>query len=161
MGSLTAVLLGILGFAGAVVFAIIVRQGSDEFKAWTPRLTSKLLGLAIGKLPEEQRARMREEWAAHIEETPGEIGKWVEAAGFFLSAKRTAKAGLVIKTDRPQEIEHTFPKALRHEHDIDMAFCIDANINRHFSIQSKVIRKSFVIMHYSDVHFLRDRPDHT
>lgn len=154
--------LGILGLAGAILFAIIVRQGTDEFKAWTPHLTSRLLELAIGKLPGEQRARMREEWAAHVEETPGEIGKWVEAAGFLLSARRTAKADRVIKAERPPQGEHIFPRAfLDGGYNIDMVCYLDANTDRLLSIQAKTLPKSIFISHYSDVHFQRDRPTDT
>ena len=91
MGSMSTMLLGIFGLAGTVLFAIVVRQGADEFKAWTPRLTNKLLERAVLRLPEGKRERYREEWASHINDVPGEAGKWIEACSFLLSAKRIAK----------------------------------------------------------------------
>ena len=158
---MTAVFLGVIGFVGAVLFAIIVRQSTDEFKAWTPRLTSRILELAVSKLPQEQRARMREEWAAHIDETPGEIGKWIEAAGFLSSARRTDKASLFIRTERPEQAEHTIPSTMRNGYDLDAVFLINANVNRHISIQAKALSKSFVVAHLSDAHLPRDKPTET
>jgi hypothetical protein len=86
MGLMITALVAILGFAGAVLFSTIVRQGSDEFKAWTPRLTSQILELAVSELPEDKRDRMREEWAGRIEDIPGEVGKWIEAFRHLFAA---------------------------------------------------------------------------
>jgi hypothetical protein len=69
------VLLAVLGVLGAA----LSRQLTDEFKAWTPRTIEWLIRCAVRKLPEDQRGRYEEEWRSHIDETPGEIGKFYVA----------------------------------------------------------------------------------
>ena len=119
------VLLGAIGVLGAILFAIIVRQGSDEFKAWTPRLTSRILELAVSKLPEGKRARMREEWAGRIEDTPGEVGKWVEAFRHLFAARSISRTSIKRDANKPTvlidgsvlanpefQYDHVFPKSI-------------------------------------------------
>jgi hypothetical protein len=65
---------------------------ADEFKAWVPWLTRNLIQFAACILPETERARRIEEWASHLEEVPGEIGKIVVALGFV-------RAGFWIRYD--------------------------------------------------------------
>lgn len=70
----------------AVVFSALSRQAASEFQAWTPKLVECLISRAAARLPEDVRERLREEWASHVAETPGEIGKFVAAFGFSLAA---------------------------------------------------------------------------
>jgi hypothetical protein len=63
----------------------ISRQLVDEFKAWTPWLTRKLITVGACILPEAERARLIEEWASHIDEVPGEISKILAAIGFIVA----------------------------------------------------------------------------
>ena len=67
--------MGQLLIIGSVLTAALARQLADEFKAWTPRITKKLVIVAVNKLPETQRERFAEEWLSHLDDTPGEIGK--------------------------------------------------------------------------------------
>jgi hypothetical protein len=64
---------------GPILASAISRQLVDEFKAWVPWLTRNLIMIAACLLPETERARRTEEWASHLEEVPGEIGKIVFA----------------------------------------------------------------------------------
>jgi hypothetical protein len=56
---------------------------ADEFTAWRPHLTKKLITLAVRRLPEEQCERYREEWLSYVEEIPGELGKLLAAVGLL------------------------------------------------------------------------------
>jgi hypothetical protein len=66
-------------FLVSILASALSRQFVDEFKAWVPWLTRKLIMIAAYVLPETERARRTEEWASHLEEVPGEIGKIVVA----------------------------------------------------------------------------------
>jgi len=78
---------------GSVLIAVLSRQMADEFKAWTPRVTKKLVMVAVNKLPETQRERFAEEWLSHLDDTPGEIGKILTAINLVfarIKIRRTA-----------------------------------------------------------------------
>jgi hypothetical protein len=79
--SFIVVVLGI--FAAA-----LSRQLTDEFKAWTPWIIKHLVKGAVRRLAEEDRSRFEEEWLAHVNEIPGEVGKIIDALGFFYAAQR-------------------------------------------------------------------------
>ena len=49
-------------------------------------IVDRLIKRATRKLGEEQRGRCKEEWLAHIHETPGPVGKLIAAIGFLLAA---------------------------------------------------------------------------
>lgn len=85
-GSLT--FWGVVGAAiGAVAVAFVGRQAQSEFQDWTPRVTDRLIERALLRLPEDKRERYREEWSAHVSDTPGEIGKWLVALGYLRAAR--------------------------------------------------------------------------
>jgi predicted PurR-regulated permease PerM len=75
------IVLGILG-------AALSRQLTDECKAWTPWIIRYLINRAINKLPDEERVRFEEEWLAHVNELPGEVGKIIAALGLLSAAQR-------------------------------------------------------------------------
>lgn len=70
----------LLGFGGMIT-AILTRFFGDELKAWMPWFSKRLLRIALERLPECQRERFSEEWASHISEVPGELGKVAVALG--------------------------------------------------------------------------------
>ncbi len=74
------IVIGILGTA-------LSRQLTDECKAWTPWLIKYFINRAINKLHEEERDRFAEEWLAHVNELPGEVGKIIAALGFLSPPK--------------------------------------------------------------------------
>lgn len=81
----------IIGFIVAVLSifaAALSRQLTDEFKAWTPWIIRQLVNCAVRRLGEEQRTRFEEEWLAHVNEIPGELGKIIAALGFVYAARR-------------------------------------------------------------------------
>jgi hypothetical protein len=92
-------IIGVIGFwILGVVAAALSPVFADEFKAWMPWFTKWLIRRAIGRLPEDQRERYREEWSSDIEETPGDIGKIFKAMGFVQAPiggrQRWRKSGL-------------------------------------------------------------------
>jgi hypothetical protein len=56
-------------------------------KAQIAWFTSRLLDLAVQRLPEDQRARFAEEWASHLNDISGDIGKVVFARGCVSAAQ--------------------------------------------------------------------------
>jgi hypothetical protein len=68
--------------------AALSRQLTDEFKAWTPWIIKHLVKGAVRRLAEQDRSRFEEEWLAHVNEIPGEVGKIIDALGFFYAAQR-------------------------------------------------------------------------
>jgi lipopolysaccharide/colanic/teichoic acid biosynthesis glycosyltransferase len=87
---------------GGLVVAILAALCSgflkEELKAWSGWVVERLIKLSVAHLPESQRARFEEEWRSHIDELPGEIGRFFAAAGFILAARRIS----VITTDNRQ-----------------------------------------------------------
>jgi hypothetical protein len=73
---------------GGMFTAVLIRLFGDELKAWMPWFTKRLLCIAIERLPEGQRERFAEEWASHINEVPGEIGKVISAVGCVSAAQK-------------------------------------------------------------------------
>jgi lipopolysaccharide/colanic/teichoic acid biosynthesis glycosyltransferase len=78
------IIFGVLGIMGAA----LSRQLTDEIKAWTLWIAECLILIAVAKLPENEKARLHEEWHSDIQDTPGELGKLVVAIGFVLAAQR-------------------------------------------------------------------------
>jgi hypothetical protein len=83
---IAAIALGVL----AIVGAALSRQLADEFKAWTPWIAERLIRRAVRKLPQDQRDRCEEEWRSHVNDTPGELGKLLEAPGCVWASRRMA-----------------------------------------------------------------------
>jgi lipopolysaccharide/colanic/teichoic acid biosynthesis glycosyltransferase len=82
MGLIASVLLGALAMLGAVC----VKVFADEFKAWAPTIVAKIVGAAVRTLPPELRERFSEEWLSHIDQIPGDLGKFAGACGFVIAA---------------------------------------------------------------------------
>ena len=58
---------------GFVTGAVMVRLLAEDATVWLPRLNYWLVSIAVRRLPDEKRERYAEEWAAHIEEMPGNV----------------------------------------------------------------------------------------
>ncbi len=76
-----------MGTLLAVLGSFVSKLLADEFKAWTPWLTRRLIDRSALKLPLELQERYREEWSSHVEEVPGQVGKLLVAAGFLTAAR--------------------------------------------------------------------------
>jgi len=64
----------------------------EEIEAWSPFIIRSLIKLAVAWLPENQRERFGEEWHSHVNEVPGNVGKFLSAVGFLLAAINTRLA---------------------------------------------------------------------
>src|ERR1700751_4821393 len=93
MELILGVILGVLG----IIAAAVSRQLTDEFKAWTPWITRRLIRRAARRLPDEQRDRFEEEWLSHLNEIPGEVGKVIAALGFVRASRRMSPGVTAIK----------------------------------------------------------------
>jgi MraZ protein len=96
-------LIGIMLFA--VVTSAIARLLADEFKAWNPKLTGVIVRLAALILPKQERARYSEEWSAHVNDTPGEVGKLCAAIGCVWASWIRAKSIERPRMDRKGRIK--------------------------------------------------------
>jgi len=86
-----ALITGLALFASSVLVAVLSRLAADEFRAWNPTIIRSILRTAVLRLPEAQRERFAEEWAGHLSEVPGEIGRLLVAVGFVLAAHKIAR----------------------------------------------------------------------
>ncbi len=74
---------------GSILAAALSKQLADEFKAWVPWLTRRLIDRAVSALPEQRlKDRCGEEWTSYIADIPGEIGKIVAVLGFLRAAEQ-------------------------------------------------------------------------
>jgi lipopolysaccharide/colanic/teichoic acid biosynthesis glycosyltransferase len=71
---------------GAALGAVAVKVLADEFKDWSPRIAQVLLRAAVRRAPADLQERWSEEWAAHLNDTPGALGKIFLALGFNFAA---------------------------------------------------------------------------
>jgi hypothetical protein len=74
----------------ALIAAVLTRLLGDKLKVWILWLTTRLLRIAIERLPEAERERFSEEWASHINEVTGEISKVAVALGYIFAAPEMA-----------------------------------------------------------------------
>lgn len=72
----------------AFILALVLGWLGFELKAWWPRIVGAMVVAAVRQLPRRERGRFREEWLAHIGETPGAALKLWHCAGFFLASRR-------------------------------------------------------------------------
>jgi lipopolysaccharide/colanic/teichoic acid biosynthesis glycosyltransferase len=75
-----------MGVMTALVLAITAGLLKDEVIAWLPQIRKAILRIAIRLVPSKHRDRLAEEWAAHINDVPGELSKALVAADFVRSA---------------------------------------------------------------------------
>ena len=71
-----------------LIVALLVLLLAFEAKAWFPSLLREMIDLATLRLPRLKRDRFREEWTAHLRETPGAIVKLWQACGFVWASGR-------------------------------------------------------------------------
>jgi len=93
------VIIGVMILAVVGIFfgAVLSRQLTDEFEAWTQWIINHLVNRAVRRLAEEERSRFEEEWLAHVNEIHGKIDKIIAALGFLSNARRLSTAISVAK----------------------------------------------------------------
>jgi hypothetical protein len=75
---------------GGVLTALLNVLVAHKLKASIAWFTASLLDLAVRRLPEGQRERFAEEWASHLSDVSGDIGKIVFARGCVSAAHEMA-----------------------------------------------------------------------
>ena len=68
MGSLTSIL-------GAAAVGAVTRLLADDAKQWLPVFRGQILEAAVRLIEVDRRDRLREEWASHVDDYPGELAK--------------------------------------------------------------------------------------
>lgn len=84
MGLILAIAAGLFAIFAACAAKVL----ADEFKAWAPFLTEKIIAVAVRAAPEHLRSRLAEEWLSHVNDTPGDLGKLYSALGFIWASGR-------------------------------------------------------------------------
>lgn len=86
-------LIAMISFTLAgVMGAVLSRQLSDEFKAWTPWIVDRIVRFAVSRAPPDLRKRLDEEWRSHLAEIPGDLGKLLVAVGFVCASFELERA---------------------------------------------------------------------
>jgi hypothetical protein len=80
------IMMALFNFLGKLCLDCLGKVCFDEFKAWLPRLTERILRIAVSLLPTDQQARYNEEWRSDLNEIPGELGRLVWALGLIRAA---------------------------------------------------------------------------
>lgn len=71
-------------FYYSIIVGILVSVVANELTAWLSAISKVLLRINIYFVPEDLKARLAEEWEAHIDQVPGSFGKLIASVGMFL-----------------------------------------------------------------------------
>jgi phage terminase Nu1 subunit (DNA packaging protein) len=82
---------------GHFLAALLGKLCADEIKEWLPWISGRIIRLAVGRLPEDQRERYSEEWHSHLDEVPGEIARLWTACGFLIATRQAPRPSPVVK----------------------------------------------------------------
>lgn len=72
----------------SVAVAVFGTLVSNEIRAWLPWFAVRLKNRAVGRLPHAHRSRYDEEWAAGLEEIPGDLSKLFYALSLSRGASK-------------------------------------------------------------------------
>lgn len=78
----------VVTFLMMLVVAFLAVIFRAEFEAWMPWIAERLRRAALRPLKGALRDRFDEEWAAHLAETPGYVGKVIAAVGFNWASRK-------------------------------------------------------------------------
>lgn len=104
-----ALISAIFLFLGGTLVTTLSRVVTDEFKAWIPWIIQRVIRRAIVHLPLVQRERFAEEWQAHVNDVPGDIGKLRVALGFLTAARKITLAAKGEHAPTMGLLESAFP----------------------------------------------------
>jgi len=142
-------------FVLSVLAAALSRIVAAEMEAWSPSIMRNLIKLAVGRLPEDRRARFEEEWQSHVNEVPGVVGKILASAGFLLAAHRIA-----LGVQHSNEVERWSRQLERLEEAHSKTLAVVNAIRRHSVLASHEEVQSLateITSHLSDVKELRSQ----
>jgi Bacterial sugar transferase len=84
------IVMALFEFLGKLCLGCLGKLCSDECKAWLPRITERVLRIAVAALPADLRERFGEEWRSDLNEIPGELGRLVWALGLVWAALKVS-----------------------------------------------------------------------
>lgn len=76
----------LIAFVCAAIAGLLARVIDDEWQAWNPKISGKILRFAASKLPSRLQDSLHSEWASVLEDIPGRIGKLVFALDLIRAA---------------------------------------------------------------------------
>ncbi len=79
-----------MGYLMDILIGAASRIVTSELSAYVEPMARWIIEKAVGRLPACQRERFREEWIAHLNETPGLFRKSLHAIGCQLAASALA-----------------------------------------------------------------------
>jgi len=88
-----ALITGLGVIVVSILRVFLPRILAEEMAAWSPSVIRRLIKFAVGRLPEHLRERLNEEWQSHVNEVPGQVGKFLAAFGFLFAAYRVSLNG--------------------------------------------------------------------
>jgi hypothetical protein len=94
-----------MGYLIDILIAVATRIVTGELSAHAEPMARWIIGRAVERLPTDDRDRFREEWLAHLDETPGTLRKLWHAVGCHLGAGKVADA----LAKRPPHIDEATP----------------------------------------------------
>ena len=71
------------------LIGIAVSLVAIEFGAWAPRISNRLIEVAVHRLPKEERERYHEEWMAVLADMPSPMSKLINALSIFIYIRKT------------------------------------------------------------------------
>lgn len=79
-----------MGYIIAVLFNCLGKLFADEFKAWLPWITERVVRGAVSILPTDQQVRYGEEWRSDLNEIPGELSRFFWALDLIRAAYKVS-----------------------------------------------------------------------
>jgi hypothetical protein len=98
-----------MGYLMDILIGVISGIATGELTAHAERIAGWVIDKAVGHLPSDWRGRFREEWLAHLKDTPGTLRKLGHAAGCYLGAVKLAEA--LLASERLSINEEAFAAA--------------------------------------------------
>src|SRR6266567_7339858 len=81
----------------------------DEFKAWLPWITERVIRRAVRSLPADQQGRYSEEWSGHLDQVPGAFAKLCVALGLLWAGWKMSRISTGQASELPEEIKSAKP----------------------------------------------------
>jgi hypothetical protein len=93
----------------AMLSGIFSSLVADEFKAWLPWITGRVIRRAVRSLPADQRQRYSEEWDSHLDEVPGAFAKLFFAFGLLWAGWKMSRMSTGQTSQLPEKLKSAKP----------------------------------------------------
>jgi hypothetical protein len=98
-----------MGYLIDILIGAASRMVAGELSAHVEPMARWIIGKAVQRFPADDRNRFREEWLAHLDETPGTLRKLWHANGCYLGAAKVA--GVLAQQPPAKEAARMSPPA--------------------------------------------------